>query len=114
MCHFHVGDGLYNVAFTGDMKFERTWLFNPTANKFPRLETLVIEATYGGYRDMQPSRAEAGNTLKAVVERTLAKNGKVLIPVFAVGRSQEVMLVLEELMRTGKLPNVPVYLDGMI
>lgn len=114
VCHFHVGDGLYNVAFTGDMKFERTWLFNPTANKFPRLETLVIEATYGGYRDMQPSRAEAGNTLKAVVERTLAKNGKVLIPVFAVGRSQEVMLVLEELMRTGKLPNVPVYLDGMI
>lgn len=114
VCHFHVGDGLYNVAFTGDMKFERTWLFNPTANKFPRLETLVIESTYGGYRDMQPSRTDAGNALKAVVERTLAKDGKVLIPVFAVGRSQEVMLVLEELMRTGKLPNVPVYLDGMI
>ncbi len=114
VCHFHIGDGLYNVAFTGDMKFERTWLFNPTANKFPRLETLVIESTYGGYRDMQPSRADAGNALKAVVERTLSRQGKVLIPVFAVGRSQEVMLVLEELMRTGKLPNVPVYLDGMI
>ena len=32
------------------MKFERTWLFNATVNKFPRLETLVIESTYGGYR----------------------------------------------------------------
>jgi KH/beta-lactamase-domain protein len=114
VCHFHIGDGLYNIAFTGDMKFERTWLFNPTVNKFPRLETLVIESTYGGYRDIQPSRVEAGNTLKEIVERTMKNGGKALIPVFAVGRSQEVMLVLEEMMRTSKLPNVPVYLDGMI
>jgi KH/beta-lactamase-domain protein len=112
--HFHIGDGLYNIAFTGDMKFERTWLFNATVNKFPRLETLVIESTYGGHHDMQPSRAEAANQLKGIVERTLSKGGKVLIPVFAVGRSQEVMLVLEELMRTSKVPTVPVYLDGMI
>jgi predicted metal-dependent RNase len=114
VCHFHIGDGLYNIAFTGDMKFERTWLFNATVNKFPRLETLVMEATYGGYRDIQPSRIEAANTLKTIVERTLGRGGKTLIPVFAVGRSQEVMLVLEEMMRTGKLPSVPIYLDGMI
>jgi KH/beta-lactamase-domain protein len=112
--HFHIGDGLYNIAFTGDMKFERTWLFNATVNKFPRLETLVIESTYGGHHDIQPSRVEAANQLKNVVEQTLIRGGKVLVPVFAVGRSQEVMLVLEELMRTGKLPTVPVYLDGMI
>lgn len=114
VCHFHIGDGLYNIAFTGDMKFERTWLFNATANKFPRLETLVIESTYGGYRDIQPSRTDAANQLKGICERTLAKGGKCLIPVFAVGRSQEVMLVLEELMRTGELPSVPIYLDGLI
>lgn len=114
VCHFHIGDGLYNIAFTGDMKFERTWLFNATANKFPRLETLVMEATYGGFRDIQPSRTDAGNQLKTAIERALSRGGKVLIPVFAVGRSQEVMLVIEELMRTGKVPNVPVYLDGMI
>jgi uncharacterized protein len=112
--HFHIGDGLYNIAFSGDMKFERTWLFNATVNKFPRLETLVIESTYGGHHDIQPSRVEAANQLKNVVEQTLIRGGKVLVPVFAVGRSQEVMLVLEELMRTGKLPTVPVYLDGMI
>ncbi|MEM2944689.1 MAG: beta-CASP ribonuclease aCPSF1 [Methanomassiliicoccales archaeon] len=114
VAHFHIGDGLYNIAFTGDMKFERTWLFNATVNKFPRLETLVIEATYGGHHDIQPSRTEAANQLKGIVERTLSKSGKVLIPVFAVGRSQEVMLVLEEFMRTSKIPTVPVYLDGMI
>ncbi len=63
VCHFHIGDGLYNIAFTGDMKFERTWLFNATVNKFPRLETLVIESTYGGYHDIQPSRMDAANQL---------------------------------------------------
>jgi len=114
VCHFHIGDGLYNIAFTGDMKYERTWLFNATANRFPRLETLVIESTYGGFRDIQPSRADAGATLREVCDRVLNRQGKVLIPVFAVGRSQEVMLVLEELMRGGKLPTVPIYLDGMI
>jgi KH/beta-lactamase-domain protein len=114
VCHFHIGDGLYNIAFTGDMKFERTWLFNATTNKFPRLETIVIESTYGGYHDIQPSRTDAANSLKSVIERTFANKGKVLVPVFAVGRSQEVMLVIEELMRTGKIDKVPVYLDGMI
>ncbi|HSV42738.1 MAG TPA: beta-CASP ribonuclease aCPSF1 [Methanomassiliicoccales archaeon] len=114
VCHFHIGDGLYNVAFTGDMKFERTWLFNATTNKFPRLETLIIESTYGGYHDIQPSRTDAGTQLKGILERSFTKKGKVLIPVFAVGRSQEVMLVIEELMRTGKIDKAPVYLDGMI
>ncbi|QLH74010.1 MAG: beta-CASP ribonuclease aCPSF1 [Methanomassiliicoccales archaeon] len=114
VCHFHIGDGLYNIAFTGDMKFERTWLFNATTNKFPRLETLVIEATYGGYHDIQPSRTDAATTLRNIIDRTFQNKGKVLIPVFAVGRSQEVMLVIEEQMRTGKIEKRPVYLDGMI
>ncbi len=112
--HFHIGDGLYNVALSGDIKFERTWLFNPAVNKFPRLETLIVEATYGGYHDVQPSRQEAAKKLKDIAGRVLQRKGKVLVPVFAVGRSQEVMLVLEELMRRGEIPRVPVYLDGMI
>ncbi len=114
IAHFHVGDGLYNIAFTGDIKFEKSWLFNAAVNKFPRLETLVTESTYGGYRDMQPSRQEAASQIKEVVRATLARGGKVLIPVFAVGRSQEVMLVLEEQMRNHHIHTVPIYLDGMI
>ncbi len=112
--HFHIGDGLYNIAFSGDIKFEKTWLFNPANNKFPRLEALVLEATYGGYRDIQASRQEASVGLKIIIERVLGRHGKVIIPVFAVGRSQEIMLVLEELMRTGQVPTIPVWLDGMI
>jgi KH/beta-lactamase-domain protein len=112
--HFHIGEGLYNIAFSGDIKYERTWLFNPAVNRFPRLEAIFLESTYGGREDFQPSRKEASESLKEIVQRCLRKKGKVLIPVFAVGRSQEVMIVLEELMRTRRIPRVPVYLDGMI
>jgi len=114
VCHFHIGDGLYNIAITGDIKFEKTWLFNPAVNKFPRLETLVMEATYGGYHDVQPSRHEASTALREVLETVLRRGGKALIPVFAVGRSQEVMLVIEDLIRSGRIPEAPIYLDGMI
>ncbi len=112
--HFHIGDGLYNVAVTGDIKFERTWLFNAAVNKFPRIETLIMESTYGGYRDLQPSRHDAARKLRAIGSRVLGRGGKVLVPVFAVGRSQEVMLVLEQMMRKKQIPQVPIYLDGMI
>jgi len=109
VAYFHVGNGLYNVAFTGDMKYERTFLFDPAFNGFTRLEALVMESTYGGMHDFQPSRREAEKNLKGEIERTLKQGGKVIIPAFAVGRSQEVMIALE-----GMQLEVPVYLDGMI
>ena len=109
IAYFHAGNGLYNVAFTGDMKYERTFLFDPAFNSFTRLEALVMESTYGGMHDFQPSRREAEKNLKEVIEKTLKQGGKVIIPAFAVGRSQEVMIALE-----GMQLEVPVYLDGMI
>jgi uncharacterized protein len=114
ICHFHLGEGDHNLAYSGDIKFERSWLFNPATNRFPRLETLVLESTYGGYRDVQPSRQQATEEFAALATKVLSRGGKLIVPVFAVGRSQEVMLVLEEKMRENKIPRVPVYLDGMI
>ena len=114
ICHFHLGEGDHNLAYSGDIKFERSWLFNPATNRFPRLETLVLESTYGGYRDIQPSRQQATEEFTTLATKIVARGGHLIVPVFAVGRSQEVMLVLEERMREGKIPRVPVYLDGMI
>ncbi len=114
IAHFHVGEGLYNIAFSGDIKYERTWLFNPAVNRFPRLEAMFMEATYGGREDFQPSRQEATERLSDIIQSCIKKKGKVLVPVFAVGRSQEVMIVLENLVRTKKVPKTNVYLDGMI
>jgi len=114
IAHFHVGDGLYNVAFSGDIHYDDTRLFNGAVNEFPRVETLVLESTYGGRNDYQTDQEDSERKLKHVIRNTLERDGKVLIPAFAVGRSQEIMLVLEEAMREGEIPEVPIHLDGMI
>ena len=114
IAHFHLGEGLYNVAFTGDFKYEQSRLFDPAVNNFPRLEALIMEATYGGPQDQTPSRRDAENRLINIIKHTTSRNGKVLIPAFAVGRSQEVMIVLEEAIRKKVIDEIPVYLDGMI
>ncbi|ELZ08649.1 KH-domain/beta-lactamase-domain-containing protein [Halovivax asiaticus JCM 14624] len=112
--HFHIGDGLYNVAFSGDIHYEDTRLFNGAVNDFPRVETLVLESTYGGRNDYQTDQADSERNLTEVINETYERDGKVVIPAFAVGRSQEIMLVLEEAMREGDIPTMPVHLDGMI
>ena len=112
--HFHIGDGLYNVAFSGDIHYDDTRLFNGAVNEFPRVETLVLESTYGGRNDYQTDQEDSERKLKHTLSNTLEHGGKVLVPAFAVGRSQEIMLVLEEAMREGDIPEVPVHLDGMI
>ena len=114
IAHFNVGNGLYNIAFTGDLYYAKSRLFNPAVSQFPRLEALVMESTYGGSEDFSPSRADAEAHLCEVISNTLSRGGKVLIPAFAVGRSQELMLALEEGIRNKKLPACKIYLDGMI
>jgi len=112
--HFHVGDGLYNVCFSGDIHYEDTRLFNGAVNDFPRVETLVMESTYGGRNDYQTDQEDSEKALAEAINEVYDEGGKVLIPAFAVGRSQEIMLVIEEAMRSGKIPEMPVHLDGMI
>ena len=112
--HFHIGDGLYNVAFSGDIHYDDTRLFNGAVNDFPRVETLVLESTYGGRNDYQTDQEDSERNLKEIISDTYDQGGKVVIPAFAVGRSQEIMLVLEEAMRKGDIPEMPVHLDGMI
>ncbi|MEN6592089.1 MAG: beta-CASP ribonuclease aCPSF1 [Methanobacterium sp.] len=112
--HMHIGDGQHNFVYTGDFKFERSRLLEPAVSKFPRIESLVMESTYGGHEDVQPSRNEAEKELIKTIYRTLERGGKILIPVFAVGRAQELMIVLDEYIRHGIINEVPIYIDGMI
>ncbi|HRZ19384.1 MAG TPA: beta-CASP ribonuclease aCPSF1, partial [Methanofastidiosum sp.] len=114
MVHLHVGNGLHNIVYTGDFNFETSKLLEKASFKFPRLESLIIESTYGGSQDMQMPRGEAEKNLLRIIYETTAQGGKVLIPVLSVGRAQEIMLLLEELMEGGALEKMPVYLDGMI
>lgn len=114
MVHLHIGEGLHNVVYTGDYKYARTMLLEAATTEFPRVETLITESTYGGPDDVMPSRVEAEEHMTRVVNETLERKGKVLIPVPAVGRAQEIMLVLDGYMRRGLMKEAPVFIEGMI
>ena len=108
--HIHVGEGMHNIVYTGDIKFGRTNLFDAADTYFPRIETLLIESTYGGRDDLQPRLDDAEAHLVQAIRKTIEQRGKVLIPVFAVGRAQEIMLALESHLKD---ENITVYIDGM-
>ena len=110
--HMHVGEGAHNLVYTGDMKYGFTRMFNNVDMRYPRLETLIIESTYGSRDAIQPNRQESEDKLLRIIKETIAVDGNVLIPVFAVGRGQEIMLVLENFYRNGLL-DTKCYVDGM-
>ena len=114
MVHLHFGKGDYNFVYTGDFKYQKTRLLEKAAVKFPRVESLLIESTYGGPQDRIPSRQESEKELKQILNATLKREGKVLIPVLAVGRAQELLIVLEEYISKGFIDKVPIFIDGLI
>jgi len=112
--HLHIGEGIHNIVYTGDFKFGYTMLLDSANTRFPRVETLIVESTYGASEDVMPKRKTAEEDLVSVINETVEKGGKTLIPVPAVGRSQEIMIVLNRYMTQGLLKEVPIYIEGMI
>ena len=114
MVHLHVGNGLHNILYTSDMKFGPTSLLEPAVTSFPRLETLMIESTYGGKDNLLPSKKECDEQLAGIITDTIKRKGKVLVPVLGVGRAQEVMVIVESLVREKRIEKTPVYIDGLV
>jgi len=114
MIHFNIGNGLHNYLYSGDIKFGKSRSLEAAASYFPRLETLQLEATYGGKDNNYPPRRESEEELITFVKDIISKGGKVLLPELGTGHAQEKMLLLEDAMKTDKLPKVPIYIDGMI
>lgn len=114
MIHFNIGNGLHNFVYTGDSKFGKSRLLDPASVFFPRLETLMIESTYGGKENTSPPRKESEEELIDYINEVISNGGKVLIPELGLGRAQETMLVIEDAMQKELIPKVPIYIDGMI
>lgn len=106
--------GVHNILYSGDYKYAKTQLLDGTLSIYPRVETLITESTYGNSTDVMPEQAVVYRTFTDNINRTLTGGGKVLIPVPAVGRAQEIMLVLDKEMREGRLMESPIYIEGMI
>ena len=114
MAHLHIGNGLHNFLYTGDMNYENSNLLASATTIFPRLESIMVEGTYGGKDDNPPPRRECEKMLMDIIHKTVERGGKVLLPVLGVGRSQEVMIMLERAMREGTMPNVKIYVQGLV
>ena len=114
MVHFNIGNGLHNFLYTADYKYTRTRLLDPAVTNYPRVESVLTEATYGAREDNLPPRIESEDRLIDIIKKTTDRGGKVLIPELGLGRAQESMLIIEDAIKSGKLKKIPVYIDGMI
>src|SRR3989338_6413643 len=112
--HLNIGNGLHNFVYTGDTKYGKTRLLDPAVNRYPRVETLQLEATYGSKDDVLPPRKEVESHFIDLANETIKRGGKILLPELGLGHAQETVLRVEEAVRTGQLPDIPVYLDGML
>lgn len=106
--------GAHNILYSGDYKFARTQLLDTALSIYPRVETLITESTYGNTSDIMPDQTTVYDNFTKSINHTLQHGGKVLIPVPAVGRAQEMMLVLDKEMRDRNLVECPIYIEGMI
>lgn len=112
--HINIGNGLHNFVYGADTKYSKTRLLDPAVNHFPRVETLTLEATYGSKDDVLPPRKDVEARFVELAKEVIARNGKILLPELGLGHAQETVLRVEEAVRKGELPNIPVYIDGIV
>jgi KH/beta-lactamase-domain protein len=106
--------GAHNILYSGDYKYAKTQLLDSAVSIYPRVETLITESTYGNTTDVMPDQQSVYRGFTESINKTLTDGGKVLIPVPAVGRAQEIMLVMAKEMKEGRLIESPIYIEGMI
>ena len=73
-------------------------------------EYLILESTYGG--KFHKPGGHVQNKLADVINRTCQRGGRIIVPAFAVGRTQQLVLVLHQLYREGRIPNIPIFVDS--
>ncbi|MCZ6634212.1 MAG: MBL fold metallo-hydrolase [bacterium] len=101
-----------SVLMTGDVSVANQQTIAGMVIPRCRPDVMVMESTYGNRQ--HADRAQQETSLALRVAEVIEEGGKVLIPAFAVGRSQEVILILKEAMRKGQIPEFPVFVDGMV
>lgn len=98
------------VGFTGDIgRPDRPILHDP--QPMPNVDYLICESTYGG-KSHEGSPHNKQELLEVIRETCVEQRGKLIIPAFSVGRTQEIVFMLDQLSNEGALPKIPVYVDS--
>jgi metallo-beta-lactamase family protein len=109
LLHFHADGQKVRAVFSGDVGRPNTPIIrDPDA--LPPVDYVIMESTYGDrlHKDIE---AVAGK-LADIVTRTCARGGRLIVPAFAVGRAQQLVLLLHELIDDGRIPNIPIFVDS--
>lgn len=104
------GEGIRRITFSGDVGRYVDRLL-PEPKPFPQADVIICESTYGN-RDHQEASASAQELLGHVKRVCVEQQGRLIIPAFSVGRTQEIVYQLNHLFNDGLLPRVPVFVDS--
>jgi metallo-beta-lactamase family protein len=99
----------FRIGFTGDIGRKNMPIIKDPES-MPPVDLLISESTYGG--KIHDPIVDMKDSLREVIQRTVDRNGKIVIPSFSVGRTQEVVYLLHELFKENRLPAVPIYIDS--
>jgi metallo-beta-lactamase family protein len=99
-----------SICYTGDLGRAQPQIIRP-AEPFPQCEYLITESTYGDRKHADRSES-LDQLLRIVIETCVMKKGKLIIPAFSVGRTQEIVYALDRLEHEGRLPHIPVFVDS--
>src|SRR5438876_1173754 len=97
------------LLFSGDLGRSRMLILRDP-DPPPAADYLILESTYGGRRHEELGSAK--DKLADVVKSTAARGGKLIVPAFAVGRVQQLVVLLHELTNEGRVPNIPIFVDS--
>ncbi|MBA3829236.1 MAG: MBL fold metallo-hydrolase [Taibaiella sp.] len=109
--HLSINDGGKNtrITFSGDVgRYNDLILRSPDI--FPQADYILIESTYGD--TLHNKVASAGDTMLQYIEDTIARGGKLIIPAFSVGRTQELLFILNRLDLEKRLPKIKYFVDS--
>ncbi len=102
-------DGKIRLAYSGDVGRPGLPIIRDP-EPLPPVDYLIMESTYGSRK--HPQQGEALARLEDVVKRTIGRGGRLIIPAFAVGRTQQIVLLLHQLIDEQRIPAVPMFVDS--
>lgn len=102
-------DGKTRLAFSGDVGRPGLPIIRDP-EPLPAVDYLIMESTYGGRK--HPETQEALSRLETILKRTVERGGRLIVPAFAVGRTQQLVLLLHQLINEKRIPPVPMFVDS--
>jgi len=103
------GHSELRIAFSGDVGRPNLPIIRDPET-MPGVDYLIMESTYGGR--LHKNLDHVINKLEAVVKRTAARGGRIIVPAFAVGRTQQLVLLLHQLANEKRIPSIPIFVDS--